>query len=185
MKPRDIPNVISILRILLVIPIMMLLAAGEYPAVLLLFAVAGFSDALDGYLARRFDWRTDLGAMLDPLGDKFLLVGVYLVMGWNGLLPWWLVAGVILRDVVIVSGAVAYRKLCRELSMEPTLISKANTLLQILLGLLVIALAMGMPLPQWSLQGMITLVAISTLWSGIDYVWRWSARARRCSRERQ
>jgi len=184
-KPRDLPNFISILRILLVIPIMVLLERHEYEWVLVLFAVAGVSDGLDGFLARRFDWRTRLGALLDPLGDKFLLVGVYLVLGWDGLLPWWLVGLVILRDVVIVSGAIAYRQLCRELTMEPTLISKANTLLQIVLGLLVIVAALEVSVPGWTMPGMIGLVAVTTLWSGVDYVWRWSMRAHHCSRERQ
>lgn len=184
MKPQHIPNLISILRILLVIPIMILLARREYTLVLGLFALAGFSDGLDGYLARRFDWRSRLGALLDPLGDKFLLVGVYLVLGWDGLLPWWLVGLVILRDVVIVSGAVAYRHVCGELTMEPTLISKANTLLQIVLGLAAIAVAMGLALPQFVVTLLLAGVAVSTLWSGIDYVWQWSGRARRCcSRE--
>lgn len=185
MKPRDIPNIISFLRILLVIPIVVLLHRQEYGLVLVMFAVAGASDGLDGYLARRFDWRSKLGALLDPLGDKFLLVGVYLVFGWNELLPWWLVGLVILRDAVIVSGAIAYRQLCRELTMEPTLISKANTLLQIALGLLVIVAAMGAGVPSLLQQLMIGLVALTTLWSGIDYVWRWSMRAHRCSRERK
>ncbi|MCW8829532.1 MAG: CDP-alcohol phosphatidyltransferase family protein [Gammaproteobacteria bacterium] len=184
MKPRHIPNLISVLRIMLVVPIMVLLARGEYLLVLMLFVVAGLSDSLDGYLARRFDWRSQLGALLDPLGDKFLLVGVYLVLGWNGLLPGWLVGLVILRDVVIVSGALAYRRLCGELTMEPTLISKANTLLQIVLGLMVITSALWSVLPEWSLPLMIILVAVSTVWSGLDYVLRWSWRARRCrSRE--
>ena len=147
MKPRDIPNLISFLRIALVIPIMVLLHRQEFGLVLVLFAVAGLSDGLDGYLARRFNWRSELGALLDPLGDKFLLVGVYLVFGWNGLLPLWLVGLVILRDVVIVSGAIAYRQVCHELTMEPTLISKANTLLQIMLGIQVIAATMGATLP--------------------------------------
>lgn len=185
MKPRDIPNVISLLRILLVIPIMVLLAREQYLMVLLLFAVAGFSDGLDGYLARRFDWRSRLGALLDPLGDKVLLVGVYLVLGWNGLLPGWLVALVILRDVLIVGGALAYRKLCGQLKMEPTVISKVNTLLQILLGLIVIASALLWPLPAWLLPGMIVLVAVTTAWSGVDYVLRWSLRARRCATRRE
>ncbi|MFO7592773.1 MAG: CDP-alcohol phosphatidyltransferase family protein [Pseudomonadota bacterium] len=185
MKPRHIPNTISILRILLVIPIMILLIREEYQLVLLLFAVAGFSDGLDGYLARRFNWRSRLGALLDPLGDKLLLVGVYLVLGWSSLLPWWLVGLVILRDVVIVGGALGYRHLCGELAMEPTLISKINTLLQILLGLLVIAAAMMWALPAWSLQLMVMLVAVTTVWSGLDYVLRWGARARLCHSTRE
>jgi cardiolipin synthase len=179
-KPRDIPNIISVLRILLVIPIMFVLAREEYGLVLVLFAIAGLSDGLDGYLARRFDWRSRLGALLDPLGDKFLLIGVYLVFGWNGLLPWWLVGLVILRDVIIVSGALAYRHVCGELTMEPTLISKANTLLQILLGLVIIAVEAGQALPDMAARVMIPVVAISTLWSGLDYVLRWGSRARHC-----
>lgn len=164
---------------------MVLLGRGEYGLVLLLFALAGISDGLDGYLARRYGWQSRLGSLLDPLGDKFLLVGVYLIFGWDGLLPWWLVALVILRDAVIVGGALAYRHVCRELTMEPTLISKLNTALQILLGLLVIAGAMRGGLVPWLINGMIGLVAVTTLWSGIDYVLRWSARARDCSRERR
>ncbi|MEJ2406510.1 MAG: CDP-alcohol phosphatidyltransferase family protein, partial [Candidatus Thiodiazotropha sp.] len=105
------------------------------------------------------------------------------VLGWNGLLPWWLVGMVILRDAVIVLGAAAYRHVCHELTMEPTLISKLNTVLQILLGLLVIAEAMGSGLSPWWLSVMIGLVALSTLWSGFDYVLRWGMRARRCSKE--
>ena len=180
MKPQHIPNIISILRILLVIPIMVLLSREAYSLVLLLFAVAGISDGLDGYLARRYNWHSRLGALLDPIGDKFLLVGVYLVLGWSGMLPWWLVGLVILRDVVIVVGALAYRHVCGELVIEPTLISKLNTLLQILLGLLIIAAAMMWTLPDWSLQLMIMLVAVTTVWSGLDYVLRWSVRARHC-----
>lgn len=159
---------------------MVLLSREAYPLVLILFAVAGFSDGLDGYLARRYNWRSRLGALLDPVGDKLLLIGVYVVLGWGGLLPWWLVGLVILRDVVIVGGALTYRHVCGELTMEPTLISKINTLLQILLGLMVIATAMMWALPIWSLQLMIVLVAVTTVWSGLDYVLRWSARARDC-----
>lgn len=184
MKARDIPNIITVLRILLVIPIMVLLARQEYRTVLVLFAVAGFSDGLDGFLARRCGWRTPLGAILDPLADKFMLVGVYLMLGWGGLLPLWLVLLVILRDVVIVSGALAYRRLCGDLTMEPTFISKINTLLQIVLGLAVIVAAAGWPPPAWASSGMIALVALSTLWSGVDYVWQWSLRAHECRARR-
>lgn len=180
MNKRQIPNAITILRILLVIPIMVLLARREYGAVLVLFFVAGLSDALDGYLARRFCWLTRLGSILDPLADKFMLVGTYLILGWNGLLAWWLVGLVILRDVVIVGGATTYHYFCQSLTMEPTRISKLNTVLQILLGLMIIVVAMGPWIPAWSLTLMIALVAISTVWSGVDYVWRWGWRAYRC-----
>lgn len=180
MNRRQIPNVITILRILLVIPVMVLLARREYGPVLLLFAVAGLSDGLDGYLARRFCWQTRLGSLLDPLADKFMLVGTYLVLGWNGLLAWWLVGLVILRDVVIVGGATAYHYFCQSLTMEPTRLSKINTVLQIALGLLIIVAALGSWIPQWTIAAMIVAVAVSTVWSGADYVWRWGWRAYRC-----
>lgn len=185
MKLRDIPNIITILRILLVIPIMVMLSRREYWTVIAFFAVAGLSDGIDGFLARRYSWRSELGAILDPLADKFLLVGVYLVLGWIGLVPLWLVSLVILRDAIIIGGALAYSRLCKDLSMEPTLVSKINTLLQILLGLLVIIAAAGPALPAWIVDGLIVLVAATTVWSGADYAWHWGRRARECyARER-
>lgn len=180
MNKRQIPNAITVLRILLVIPIMVYLAKKEYGTVLVLFVLAGLSDGLDGYLARRFRWQTRLGSLLDPLADKFMLVGTYLVLGWNGLMPWWLVGLVFLRDTVIVSGATAYHYFCQNLIMEPTLLSKINTVLQIALGLLVILAAIGPWIPAWGITGMIALVVVSTVWSGVDYVWRWGSRAYRC-----
>lgn len=180
MKARDIPNIITVLRILLVIPIMALLARQEYWTVLVLFAVAGLSDGVDGFLARRYHWQTPLGAILDPLADKFMLVGVYMMLGWIGLVPFWLMLLVVLRDVIIIGGAFAYRRLCGDISMEPTLISKINTLLQILLGLVVIVGAVGWSLPAWAGTVLIALVVLSTVWSGADYVWHWGQRARAC-----
>jgi len=185
-KPRDIPNALTLLRILLVVPIMVLLARGEYLTVLGLFALASLSDALDGFLARRYDWRTPLGALLDPLADKLMLVGVYLVLGWTGGLPLWLVTLVVLRDVVIIGGALAYRHHCKNLTMEPTWISKANTLFQILLGLVAILAASALVLPVGVLNTLIGVVTLTTLWSGIDYVWHWGHRARECmAKERE
>lgn len=180
MKPRDIPNIITILRILLVIPIVVLLMREEYHTVLLVFAIAGLSDGVDGFLARRYNWRTELGAILDPLADKLLLMGAYLVLAWSGLIPFWLMLLVIFRDVVIMSGALAYSRRCDDLTMEPSIISKINTLLQISLGFAVIVVAAGAVLPPWSVSGLVIMVAITTLWSGIDYVWRWAHRARDC-----
>lgn len=180
MKARNIPNIITVLRILLVIPIMVLLVRQEYLTVLVLFAVAGLSDGIDGFLARRYGWRTALGAILDPLADKFMLVGVYVILGWSGLIPFWLMLLVVLRDAIIIGGAFAYRRLCGEISMEPTLISKLNTLLQISLGLLVIIGAVGWSLPALAGTVMISLVVVSTVWSGADYVWHWGQRARDC-----
>ncbi|MBE0509893.1 MAG: CDP-alcohol phosphatidyltransferase family protein [Chromatiales bacterium] len=177
---KQLPNIITILRILLVIPIMILLARQHYALVLWLFVVAALSDALDGYLARRYHWQSWLGSVLDPLADKVMLVGSYLVLAWSGWLPWWLVIMVIGRDVVILLGAGMYRWRCGSLHIAPTAISKANTLLQMLLGILVIVFAAGLLVPVVLLQALILVVALTTLWSGLGYVLEWSARARVC-----
>jgi cardiolipin synthase len=179
-KARDIPNLICVLRILLVIPIVALLLRGEFAPVLLLFALAGASDGLDGFLARRYDWRSQLGAILDPLADKLLMVCTYATLGWMGLLPLWLVLIVLGRDVVIIAGALAYHRLCGGIEMAPSRISKANTLFQILLVLLVMVTPLGVVLPGWLPDSLIAVVAWSTLLSGGNYVWEWSRRAQRC-----
>ena len=113
MRASEIPNIISILRILLVIPVIWLLLTDDFPSALWLFAIAGVSDALDGFLAKRYGWQSELGSLLDPLADKILLVSCYVVLGWLLLLPAWLVATVILRDVMIVVGAISGRGFLR------------------------------------------------------------------------
>lgn len=180
MKARDIPNLICIVRILLVGPVVFLLIQGDFTEGLLLFAVAGASDGLDGFLARHFDWRSRLGAVLDPLADKLLMVSTYSTLGWIGLLPLWLVGLVLLRDGVIIGGALAYRRLCGEVEMAPTVISKANTVFQILLVMWIMAVAADVPLPQVGSIALIVLVTATTLLSGSHYVWAWAKRAQRC-----
>lgn len=173
---RQIPNAISIFRILLVFPIILLMLSQQYAEALILFAVAGFSDALDGFLAKRFRWQTWIGGLLDPLADKLLLVSSFIALGWLGLLPWWLVGLVFLRDLVIVTGAVIYHFRIGKVGGEPTLISKVNTFMQILLVLLVV-LAQVFAVPPLALTILLYLVAVTTISSGIDYVVKWSRRA--------
>ncbi len=119
MRARDIPNLISFLRILLTIPVVWLLIEQQFSAALILFGVAGFSDALDGYLAKRFAWRSRLGGLLDPLADKALLMSSFLVLGVLGLIPVWLVMLVIFRDLVIVGGALYYHFSIEDLQARP------------------------------------------------------------------
>ena len=108
-----LPNAISLLRIALVAPILWLMLNGQFGWALALFALAGFSDGLDGYLAVRFDWSTRLGGLLDPTADKLLITGMFVTLAWTGQIPVWLAAAVILRDLVIVS-ADAVRAVCFE-----------------------------------------------------------------------
>ncbi len=178
MRARDIPNIITVVRILLVPPIAWALLQQHFTLALLLFFIAGVSDGVDGFLAKHFGWTSRLGALLDPLADKLLLVTCYAALAWIGLLPVWLLALVVLRDVVIISGAVVYNFHIARLDAEPTLISKANTLLQILLVLMVIVhQEPGWGSASW-IEVLVYVVTISVVWSGFDYVLTWSRRAK-------
>lgn len=182
MKPEQIPNAICVIRLLLTVPIVWLLAAGEYLWTLALFCVAGFSDGLDGFLARRFGWRTAVGAFLDPLADKVLMVSVYLLLGLGGLLPWWLIAVVVLRDVVIVAGTISYRVLIGPLEGHATAVSKLNTVLQLLLVTAVLGNAAVVVPPAIVVTVLGALVFVTSVVSGLDYVRDGTRRAMRASR---
>lgn len=173
-----LPNAISLLRIALVAPILALIVQGNFGLSLILFAVAGFSDGVDGYLAKRFNWHTRLGALLDPIADKLLIAGTFITLAYTQQIPIWLAAVVILRDVIIIAGATAYNFLVRPVQGEPTRISKVNTALQLLFLLFVLSRA-GF---GWPAEITITIlgaaILITVVISGVDYVWSWSRRAR-------
>ena len=172
-----LPNAISLLRILLIAPILLLTVQENYGLALLLFVVAGGSDGIDGYLAVRFGWQTRLGALLDPVADKLLVTGMFVTLAWTGLIPVWLTAIVILRDVVIFSGAVAYNFLIEPVQGEPTRISKLNTALQLMLLLFVLSRA-GFDWPNAiTITVLGASVLVTVVISGVDYVLRWSGRA--------
>lgn len=172
-----LPNLITGLRILLIPPFLWLLLQGNHGSALILFVLAGLSDGVDGFLAKRYGWRSRLGAVLDPLADKLLMLCAYLALGRLGALPWWLVGIVLLRDGVIVAGALAYYRLFGVYEMEPLLVSKLNTALQIALVLMVLwALAFG-GVPPTLLHWLVYAVGLTTLASGSAYVWVWSRRA--------
>jgi len=183
MTRRDLPNLISVLRIVLVVPVTLLLWQEHYTEALYLFAFAGFSDALDGYLAKRYGWTSWLGGLLDPLADKLLLVASYFTLGWLGFLPVWLVVAVLARDVIIVAGATAYHFWVARLEADPTLLSKLNTLAQIVLVLAVVFDEVMHASLQPFILALIYSVAATTLLSGGMYVFSWSRRAWRVSRQ--
>ncbi len=179
MSLRWLPNAISLLRIVLVVPILMFILDGRFAWALALFFMAGFSDGVDGYLAKRFDWHTSLGALLDPIADKLLVAGTFITLTYTQHIPVWLAAAVILRDLIIVGGATAYNFIVKPVRGEPTKISKLNTALQLMFLLFVLSrAAFGWPEPI-SLTVLGASVLITVVVSGVDYVWSWSNRARR------
>jgi cardiolipin synthase len=174
---RHLPNIICILRIALVWPIAASLGDREYLVALALFILAGLSDGLDGYLAKRFNWTSDLGKVLDPLADKLLLVTVFVESAWLGLAPWWLTSAVVARDVFIVLGALVFRLWFGPLRGRPTVSSKINTALQLLyiMGALVHA-ALSFP-PHEMLDALAILVFVTTVFSGLNYLAIFTRRA--------
>lgn len=183
MKRSDIPNLITFARILMVPPFVWLLVEQRYTGALVVFFIAGVSDGLDGFLAKHYGWTSRLGGLLDPMADKLLLVSGFVSLGYLGLISVPLVGLVLLRDLVIVSGAIAYHLRVARLDAEPSWVSKVNTVLQIALVLLVIFQQVQPLMAPFWLDVLETMVVMSTVWSGLDYVWTWSRRAQQAHRD--
>ena len=169
---RNLPNLITLARLLSVPAALWLIVGQRYGAAFWLFVAAGLSDALDGFIAKRFDFRTRLGALLDPAADKALLAGVYLTLGLGGQLPPWLVGLVILRDVLIVAGFAALHSTAAGRQWRPLYISKVNTLVQLtLVGFVLARLGLGIEAGPvtWLL---IVAAGTTTVWSGLAYLMR-------------
>jgi cardiolipin synthase (CMP-forming) len=177
---RHLPNALTGLRMLLVAPLAWLILAGRYDIALVVAAVAGLTDAFDGFLAKRCGWQSWLGGILDPIADKLMLVGCFVSLGLVGAHPEWLTWLVVGRDVVIVVGAVVYHNLIGRISAQPTLFSKFTTCIQItyVLGQLV-NLSTWFSLPRGVMVYLVWLTAVCTVASGAQYVVVWSARAMR------
>ena len=171
---HNIPNIISIIRIIMVFPIAVFIWQESYNTAFILMIIAGLSDGLDGFLARAFHWQSKLGAILDPVADKLLLVSIFVVCGLKGFLPWWLVLMIIGRDLIIIIGAFAYRHVTHDDKIKPLLISKINTALQILLAIVTLYQAAIHKLADYVIPSLIWLVAISTFISGMAYVILWT-----------
>jgi len=179
LRASNIPNLICLARIVLVIPIIRSLSQEQFLLSLLLIVIAGLSDILDGYLAKRNNWRSYLGSVLDPAADKILLVSLFLTLQSMGLIPLWLTLTVIMRDCMIIFGLSLYRYFVGVPQPKPTSISKFNTLLQMTFIVLVI-LAQGVQFP-FAILSMIcgSLVFVTSILSGLDYWIIWSIDAKK------
>ena len=169
----SIPNLLTILRILLVPVVIWAISQGRMGVALGAFVFAGITDAVDGYIAKRFDQRTELGAYLDPLADKTLIVSIYVSLAIFGFIPPWLVILVVSRDFMIVGGVLLSTFVDKPLAIQPLLVSKANTLAQIVFAALVLAskgleleLGIAIEVAKWA-------VAVLTLVSTGAYLVAW------------
>jgi len=177
---RFIPNLITLVRFAAVPLLVWWLFDNQFYNALLLCFLMGLSDALDGFLAKAFNWKTMLGSYLDPAADKAMLISSYISLGALSLLPHWLVLIVIIRDVALLSGAVSRVSMTRRLEIEPSLISKFNTFVQILLVLAVIYSQIN-AFPVIIIQTLIGLTLFTTITSG--YVYLVEERSRRASKQ--
>jgi cardiolipin synthase len=176
-SPRHIPNIISSIRILLVAPIAVALADHQLETTIVLFGVAALSDAADGFLAKRYGWQSDLGAVLDPAADKLLMATVFITLAYMKLVPLWLMAAAVARDAVIVLGALLYRLWFGPLDVRPSMWSKFNTLCQAAFILAVVGREEFSFPPAWAVVVLGALVFVTVMISGIDYVLIYSRRA--------
>lgn len=183
----SLPNIISIVRISSVIPIAWLLWEDLYVWALIVTSAAGASDAVDGWLARRLNAVSQLGAAMDPVADKLLVAVIFVIFAVKGHLPLWLAVIVLGRDAVILSGAGVYRLLFGRIEYSPTYLSKANTAMQIATAALVllwlcdfavISALIGAVMDPYGFY----VLAVIGLASGLDYVVTWSMRAWREAR---
>jgi cardiolipin synthase (CMP-forming) len=184
---RQIPNVITSIRILLVIPVAIALLHRELITTLTLFFVAACSDLLDGFLAKRFGWQSKLGGILDPAADKLLLITVFVALAVLKLVPEWMMITAVARDCIIVLGAIAYRVCFGPIEAHPSGVSKLNTLCQAAFIMSVIGREEFAIPALWVVTTLGALTFGTTVVSGIDYVMRYGhdalneARARRTS----
>lgn len=174
---RFIPNALCILRMLLLAPVVWLLLTHQFLLTLGLFALAAFTDGLDGFLAKRCGWTSALGKILDPLADKILLVGVFITLAIVDLVPVWLAVVAVTRDVVIAAGAIAYNSLYGDPGGRPTWISKINTLCQVLYVLTSVGAQALQRTPDVALTVLGALVLVTAAISGLDYVITYTQKA--------
>ena len=176
---RHLPNAITVLRAAMVPLLAWLLLERDYGSAFVLFVALGLSDLADGIIARRFDLRSRFGAIADPLADKLAMLTAVLLLAQQGWLPWWFALLVIGRDVVIVSGALAYHFLVRHVEMAPTWLSKVNTAFEFLFVASVLALSAGfLEEGEW-FPVFLTATSLTVIASGAQYVIVWGRKAMR------
>jgi cardiolipin synthase len=169
----NLPNIITVGRIVIVPLVVWAIAGGQFRFAFWLFVLAAVSDAIDGFLAKRLQAKSDFGAYLDPLADKALLMSIYVTLGIDGQLPLWIVIAVVSRDIMILGAIVVAWLVEKPLIIQPLVVSKINTMAQILLAALVLA-ANGYEFnPGPAFEAALALVAVLTGLSAAAYLVAW------------
>ena len=180
---RHLPNLITALRFLLIPVLVLLLLQERYAPGFAVFIVSALSDLADGVIARRWNLRTRLGAIADPLADKLTMLAVTLVLAFHALIPMWLAVAIVVRDLVIVGGAVAFHFVVGRVEVAPSWLSKFNTVLEFTVLSAVLADAARVVEVTALLPPLFVLMVATILASGAHYVWVWGRKAlasRRC-----
>lgn len=173
---NQIPNVLTIIRIILIVPFAMFVWGHQYIEALVVFFFAGLSDGVDGFLARQFNWKSRFGAIADPLADKLLLMTAYVMLALTSQIPVWLVCLILGRDLVIVCGALSYHYFISHYEIKPSVFGKACTMSQIIYVLVVIVKLAEIPMPASVVTNGLWVVAAITLFSGLHYIGVWTFR---------
>jgi cardiolipin synthase (CMP-forming) len=177
MKWNQLPNAITIARIVMAFPLLYLLITQQHTAAFWLALIAGGSDFIDGYLAKKYAWQTHLGGLLDPIADKCLLTACFIGLAWQGAIEWSLFAVVMLRDSVILTGALVWIKTIGPFKAKPSLLGKLTTFAQIIFVALMLAdRAFDMTLGMLILPTLWIMLAL-TIASGLHYFLKYGARA--------
>jgi cardiolipin synthase len=172
------PNALTLIRLVLIIPFLFYLYTHEYALAFYIFLIAGFTDGLDGWLARHYNWKSSFGSVMDPLADKLLVATSYISLALLGKLPWWLVTLVFFRDLTISLGVISWYIFIRKrIDFMPTMLSKLNTTFQLALVILCLyELTFSTSIP-YLFSILIYLVAITTAATFLNYVWTWGKKA--------
>ena len=174
---RHVPNALTLIRLMLIPVLVVLLAQRDYAVAFAAFFVSALSDFADGVIARRWNAHTRFGAIADPVVDKLTMLAVTLTLAVQGLLPLWLVAAIVARDLVIVGGALAYHYWVGRYDMAPTLLSKLNTAVEFLTLALVLGSVSGIVGASAAVPILFAVLTATIVASGAHYVWMWGRRA--------
>lgn len=172
MNLKHIPNILTLFRLGLILPFVLCLFCHEYTDAFYIFFLAGFTDGLDGWLARYFHWQSFFGSFIDPMADKLLVAASFISLALIGSLPWWLVFIVFLRDITISLGVIAwYWFIQRKLDFQPTLLSKLNTTLQLMLVTLCLFELAYFKFSPYIIDTLIYITALTTITTFFHYIW--------------